>query len=631
MGFDYGDGSYVTPVYTTELKKQLSDRDISDIIDRSGLKGFTVTEDSLIAYYMRPTKMDGESNEQYAKRAAEEFTNFEKAASSAHVLAGVEGTKAGRKSERLFVYGTGFGAEIGFESISGNVLPKQSADTVTPKIIAEYLTGKTVQVFKPKPLNKAQVKEQQQLAQVFNGLPFNDLKNPLVKRAYKALCKALKEQFSVLPLKIEFQTEVFKEGDKIPDGFKVGDLKPPYNNDSAAMRRDIIENNHLLVYPTTPSTFGPEGQNYAGHPLLEDSGFKDINNQPMLFNDVLRAVHDYFAHGMSEAQFGPVGEFTAWRNHMASTSDPMARWALTAETRLQNAWQNFRPEVEGVPIKDRPFAPQKAALPPVEFLFTGDNAVDLATFKMVEALSDKDKQGSKQVKYSLRSPTTPEFKRWFGDSKVVDADGKPLVVYHGTNSDFNEFKSNSSLGGGMFFAPDPNEANAFAFAKGANVLPVYLSANKPWPKIIRSYEEVNVFLKAKAGGYDSVRVRDSETGAVNWVVFSPTQIKSATGNIGTYDPNNPDIRYSLRGVAFKTAEQASEAASKTPVPDTEEFKRYIAGSQWLDENGKAKKFFHATTSDFFEFNDGVTYLSDTAEEADKWGVIAEDRLRESIY
>ena len=661
VGFDYGDGSYVTPVYTTELKKQLSDRDISDIIDRSGLKGFTVTEDSLIAYYMRPTKMDGESNEQYAKRAAEEFTNFEKAASSAHVLAGVEGTKAGRKSERLFVYGTGFGAEIGFESISGNVLPKQSADTVTPKIIAEYLTGKTVQVFKPKPLNKAQVKEQQKLAQVFNGLPFNDLKNPLVKRAYKALCKALKEQFSVLPLKIEFQTEVFKEGDKIPDGFKVGDLKPPYNNDSAAMRRDIIENNHLLVYPTTPSTFGPEGQNYAGHPLLEDSGFKDINNQPMLFNDVLRAVHDYFAHGMSEAQFGPVGEFTAWRNHMASTSDPMARWALTAETRLQNAWQNFRPEVEGVPIKDRPFAPQKAALPPVEFLFTGDNAVDLATFQMVEALSDKDKQGSKQVKYSLRSPTTPQFKRWFGESKVVDKDGKPLVVYHGTASTgITEFKGWRGAAG--HFAFDPEFANNYAdeaykdaiddgysIEQGAGgvVYPVYLKAENIFDlrkkehrqkvgikEEIGSYETLEQNADAiKAAGFDSYYdfEYDSSSPPNGIAVFSPTQIKSATGNIGTYDPNNPDIRYSLRGVAFKTAEEASEAAAKTPVPDTEEFKRYIAGSQWLDENGKAKKFFHATTSDFFEFNDGVTYLSDTAEEADKWGVIAEDRLRGSIY
>ena len=34
---------------------------------------------------------------------------------------------------------------------------------------------------------------------------------------------------------------------------------------------------------------------------------------------------------------------------------------------------------------------------------------------------------------------TPAFKAWFGDSKVVDADGNPLVVYHGTMGDFEAF------------------------------------------------------------------------------------------------------------------------------------------------------------------------------------------------
>jgi len=496
VGFDYGDGSYVTPVYTTELKKQLSDRAISDIIDKSGLKGFTVTEDKLIAYYVRPVREEGESNEQYAKRSAAEFEVFEKAVDSAHVLAGVPGKKAGRKAERLFVYGSGYGAEISYESIVGDVRPKQSADTVTPKLIAEYLTGKPVQVFKQKPLNKSQVAEQQKLAQIFDILPVNDLKNPLVKKAYKALNKALKEQFAVLPVKVEFQKEVFEKGDTIPDGFKVGDLKPPYNNDSAAMRRDIIERNHILVYPTTPETFGPKGQDFSGHPLLEDSGFKTIDNKPMLFNDVLRAVHDYFAHGMSEAQFGPNGEFTAWRNHMASTADPMARWALTAETRLQNAWQNFRPGVEGIAIKDRPFATQKAALPPVEFLFTGDNAVDLPTFKMVEGLSDKDKQGSKPEKYSLKNvrfptvesvkeavkaagtPDSVEFKQYNAGNQWVDADGRPKVFYHATARNFFEFTP-AGQSQAIFLAETPEEAETFgSIAEDKIRREVYRAINK---------------------------------------------------------------------------------------------------------------------------------------------------------
>jgi hypothetical protein len=93
----------------------------------------------------------------------------------------------------------------------------------------------------------------------------------------------------------------------------------------------------------------------------------------------------------------------------------------------------------------------------------------------------------------------------------------------------------------------------------------------------------------------------------------------------------PIGKLSLKRVSFPSAKDAQDAADSTQVPNTAEFKRYIAGSQWVDEDGKAKKFFHATTSNFFEFNEGVIYLSDTAEESAKWGKIAEDRLRERVY
>jgi hypothetical protein len=142
---------------------------------------------------------------------------------------------------------------------------------------------------------------------------------------------------------------------------------------------------------------------------------------------------------------------------------------------------------------------------------------------------------------------TAEFKRWFGDSKVVDAEGKPLVLYHGTHSSFTEFKPNDALGGGMFFSPSPEEAGAFTGATGSNIMPVYLSAQKVWPKIVRSYDEVKAIRAAKSKGYDAIRVRDDQNGVVNWVVFDPTQVKSATGNNGDFDPANADIRFSFAG------------------------------------------------------------------------------------
>lgn len=83
---------------------------------------------------------------------------------------------------------------------------------------------------------------------------------------------------------------------------------------------------------------------------------------------------------------------------------------------------------------------------------------------------------------------TPEFKAWFGDSKVVDEEGKPRVVYHGTVKSFNKFSENK-LGSksdhpvsklGFYF--DETSRGAAEYAKGTkgNIMPVYLSINNPY-------------------------------------------------------------------------------------------------------------------------------------------------------
>lgn len=48
---------------------------------------------------------------------------------------------------------------------------------------------------------------------------------------------------------------------------------------------------------------------------------------------------------------------------------------------------------------------------------------------------------------------TLAFKNWFRNSKVVDSDGDPLVVYHGTGKDFDIFDANSGQGRPMELAP----------------------------------------------------------------------------------------------------------------------------------------------------------------------------------
>lgn len=168
-----------------------------------------------------------------------------------------------------------------------------------------------------------------------------------------------------------------------------------------------------------------------------------------------------------------------------------------------------------------------------------------------------------------------QFAEWFGDwqnhpdksSKVVNADGTPKVMYHGTNEDFTVFDRTKGkkkvhlnvLGDGNYFTARKEGAEHY----GERVVDAYLSIKNPY--IFKSKEyttvadqiadeygmdrdsfkgsDVQNFLKGK--NFDGVLLLDANGEVVMANAFDSTQIKSATDNIGTFDKSNPDIRYSL--------------------------------------------------------------------------------------
>jgi hypothetical protein len=168
-------------------------------------------------------------------------------------------------------------------------------------------------------------------------------------------------------------------------------------------------------------------------------------------------------------------------------------------------------------------------------------------------------------------PATPQFKAWFGDSKVVDAKGKPLVVYHGTGKDFSSFDRKAQSSHiplpGFFFTPDHGIASMFAESAaklsehragrpfqpvGANVMPTYLSIKNPASLVYRdrdtatltSEKRVRADLEAaEKAGHDGAIIEGwaDGSGPVQYVAFRPEQIKSAIGNSGAFNPNDPSI------------------------------------------------------------------------------------------
>jgi hypothetical protein len=156
---------------------------------------------------------------------------------------------------------------------------------------------------------------------------------------------------------------------------------------------------------------------------------------------------------------------------------------------------------------------------------------------------------------------TPAFKKWFGDSKVVDADGKPLVVYHGTVFDFDTFQKGREKGSGEsmpsdrlghFFTTSAEEASEYADRDGANVKPVYLTIKNPrligpstWRKVANSAQAAGrLAAEANREGYDGFHIPGSSTDW--WIAFRPEQIKSATGNDGTFSRDDADITRSTK-------------------------------------------------------------------------------------
>lgn len=132
----------------------------------------------------------------------------------------------------------------------------------------------------------------------------------LLEKSYLQLAKEVKSQFDAMPIAMSF----YKGGE--------GSYKS-----SKELFEDIDKRGHMFVYQ------GGDPHDFLGQ-IDPDTGLS--------YNEMFRAVHDYFGHAVHRNQFGPVGEETAWAAHSGMFS-PLARIAMSSETRGQNSLVNYSP------------------------------------------------------------------------------------------------------------------------------------------------------------------------------------------------------------------------------------------------------------------------------------------------
>lgn len=236
---------------------------------------------------------------------------------------------------------------------------------------------------------------------------------------------------------------------------------------------------------------------------------------------------------------------------------------------------------QGVPVTDKPSsASVKEKMPEnLRKMMSQNQATDNVTPKF----SDRDSDGN------ALTPTQQEF---FKDSKIRDAEGNLLRVYHGTNGQFNVFRQGTAQGWGRGTYFTDNRASASEYGK--NIVEGYLNIKNPFDartmepmdiaediyktKAFQKYDmgvykraysddydsykdyvadgrradvldmyenDVDAFNTAlRELGYDGIIAQDSnDIEGLEIVAFKPEQIKLMTNKAPT---ENPDIRYSDR-------------------------------------------------------------------------------------
>lgn len=248
-----------------------------------------------------------------------------------------------------------------------------------------------------------------------------------------------------------------------------------------------------------------------------------------------------------------------------------------------------------------------------EGLMDRDMAVDTANTQALLASKFGGNMGSIE-NFNQSQTSTPEFRNWFGNSKVVDDNGQPLVVYHSTENNFDAFdigaKPVNRTGNieGAYFTPELREAQTYG---GSRIVAAYLSIKRPYiagqlestPEMEAAYRDAliksNIYidpvkdrdwfdrkiaalrekkridyqalngdgrlqrLVLQAGGYDGFK--DGR----HWVAFEPTQIKSAINNRGTFDPSEPNINFAIQEQQAAPVGQATAGVAQTATTGPE--------------------------------------------------------------
>jgi hypothetical protein len=139
---------------------------------------------------------------------------------------------------------------------------------------------------------------------------------------------------------------------------------------------------------------------------------------------------------------------------------------------------------------------------------------------------------------------SPNFKKWFGKSKVITSEGLPQVCLHGSPNSFREFSyeflgtSGTSEGYGFYFTDSEKVASGYS-SEGGQIYKAYLRIEKPLSSTRKTLTKaaLSKFIKALDPTGDNYL---SNYGDVSYEGYSKV-LKDAVESEYDYTDNDVDL------------------------------------------------------------------------------------------
>ena len=259
--------------------------------------------------------------------------------------------------------------------------------------------------------------------------------------------------------------------------------------------------------------------------------------------------------------------------------------------------------------------------------------------KLEDVFKTSTEGGTPQASRSILALRAEDVKREEENvSKVVDENGEPKVVYHNSGKRrrvlSREFSRKSMDIESVCFAPHADPYKEYGPYEHAVFLKIVAPADYKTAYVepgirLGATDDAGVKIREwlQSRGYDGV-IEEEDGNVFEYKVFDPTQIKSSTDNRGTYDPNNPDITFSINTKALdreylEAVEKGDMEKAQRMVNEFAKVKGYVVDDSWKMDHRAPRK--SGDTPQERQKNAEVSLL----DMADGFGIIPEEMILDS--